>query len=139
MNNNKGITLIALVITIIVLLILAGVTIAMLTGQNGLLSRASGAKVDSLDAEVKERINMELNAQMANAMAGVSFDTAATITSNIGTLPTGYSVTVTQAATSYSTSASVSIAITKPSTSKITSTTASVAYSSGKWTITPVQ
>ena len=33
--NQKGITLIALVITIIVLLILAGVTIAMLTGENG--------------------------------------------------------------------------------------------------------
>lgn len=33
-NNNKGITLIALVITIIVLLILAGVTIAALTGDN---------------------------------------------------------------------------------------------------------
>ena len=34
-KTNKGITLIALVITIIVLLILAGVTIAMLTGNNG--------------------------------------------------------------------------------------------------------
>ena len=35
---NKGITLIALVITIIVLLILAGVTIATLTGDNGILT-----------------------------------------------------------------------------------------------------
>ena len=35
MKNNKGITLIALVVTIIVLLILAGVSIAMLTGNNG--------------------------------------------------------------------------------------------------------
>ena len=35
MKSQKGITLIALVITIIVLLILAGVTIAMLTGENG--------------------------------------------------------------------------------------------------------
>ena len=41
MKNNKGITLIALVVTIIVLLILAGVSIAMLTGQNGILNRAS--------------------------------------------------------------------------------------------------
>ena len=40
MKNSKGITLIALVITIIVLLILAGVSIAMLTGDNGLLSQA---------------------------------------------------------------------------------------------------
>ena len=41
LTNNKGITLIALVITIIVLLILAGVSIAMLTGDNGLLTKAS--------------------------------------------------------------------------------------------------
>ena len=43
MRNQKGITLIALVITIIVLLILAGVSIAMLTGQNGILTRATDA------------------------------------------------------------------------------------------------
>ena len=42
--NNKGITLIALVVTIIVLLILAGISIAMLTGQNGILNRAAEAK-----------------------------------------------------------------------------------------------
>ena len=41
---NKGITLIALVVTIIVLLILAGVSISMLTGQNGILNRAVEAK-----------------------------------------------------------------------------------------------
>ena len=43
-KNNKGITLIALVITIIVLLILAGVTIAALSGDNGILKRATEAK-----------------------------------------------------------------------------------------------
>ena len=40
MKNNKGITLIALVITIIVLLILAGISIAMLTGENGILTNS---------------------------------------------------------------------------------------------------
>ena len=44
LNSKKGITLISLVVTIIVLLILAGVTIATLTGDNGLLNRASEAK-----------------------------------------------------------------------------------------------
>ena len=39
LKERKGITLIALVITIIVLLILAGVSIAMLTGQNGILTQ----------------------------------------------------------------------------------------------------
>ena len=47
MKNNKGITLIALVVTIIVLLILAGVSIAMLTGQNGILNKASQASYES--------------------------------------------------------------------------------------------
>ena len=37
MKRDKGITLIALVVTIIVLLILAGISISMLTGQNGIL------------------------------------------------------------------------------------------------------
>ena len=38
-KQENGITLIALVVTIIVLLILAGISIAMLTGQNGILNR----------------------------------------------------------------------------------------------------
>ena len=68
MRNQKGITLIALVITIIVLLILAGVSIAMLTGQNGILTRATDAKKDTTTAEAVERINMALNAAYAQAM-----------------------------------------------------------------------
>ena len=43
-NRNSGITLIALVITIVVLLILAGVSISMLTGENGILTQAVKAK-----------------------------------------------------------------------------------------------
>ena len=43
-QNNRGITLIALVITIIVLLILAGVSISMLTGENGILTQANKSK-----------------------------------------------------------------------------------------------
>ena len=58
LKRKNGVTLIALVITIIVLLILAGVTIAMLTGENGILSKAQKAK-DSTE-EAKERENAEL-------------------------------------------------------------------------------
>ena len=54
-KEEKGITLIALVITIIVLLILAGVTIATLIGNNGLLNRASEAKTQTQYAERKEK------------------------------------------------------------------------------------
>ena len=57
-NKSKGITLIALVITIIVLLILAGVTIATLTGENGILTRASDANVETRAASVEERKNL---------------------------------------------------------------------------------
>ena len=45
MRNQKGITLVALVITIIVLLILAGVSISLVLGQNGVLNQASNAVV----------------------------------------------------------------------------------------------
>lgn len=58
LKNNKGITLIALVITIIVLLILAGVSIAMLTGNNGVLTRASSAKVSNRLGEMKDEISL---------------------------------------------------------------------------------
>ena len=53
-KGKSGITLIALVITIIVLLILAGVTIATLTGENGILTRANDAKEKTEEASEKE-------------------------------------------------------------------------------------
>ena len=57
-KNVKGITLIALVITIIVLLILAGVSIAMLTGENGILSQAQNAKDKTEIASEKEAVSL---------------------------------------------------------------------------------
>ncbi len=61
MKQERGITLIALVITIIVLLILAGVSIAMLTGENGLLNRSKNAVVESKIAECKEHVYLTIN------------------------------------------------------------------------------
>lgn len=57
--KNSGITLIALVITVIVLLILAGVTVATLTGDNGLLTKAGDAKIESEKATIRETIELE--------------------------------------------------------------------------------
>lgn len=57
-KNREGITLIALVITIIVLLILAGVSIAMLTGQSGVLTQAERAKIASELSGYKEQLNI---------------------------------------------------------------------------------
>ena len=59
-KQEKGITLIALVITIIVLLILAGVTIATLTGDNGILTQAGKAKDKTAEADAIERVQVEV-------------------------------------------------------------------------------
>ena len=60
-TKQKGITLIALVITIIVLLILAGVSIAMLTGQNGILTQANNAKIEQSHAAIKDSLSLAYN------------------------------------------------------------------------------
>ena len=56
MKKERGITLIALIVTIIVLLILASVSIAMLIGENGILTQAKRAKEETKEAEIEERI-----------------------------------------------------------------------------------
>ena len=60
LKKNGGITLIALVITIIVLLILAGVSIAMLSGENGLLNRTTNAADKEVLAGAKDVITSEV-------------------------------------------------------------------------------
>ena len=67
-NANKGITLIALVITIIVLLILAAVSIATLTGQNGILTQANNAKTKTTEAQVNEEIKLAYNAVQTDSL-----------------------------------------------------------------------
>ena len=54
MRENKGITLIALVVTIIVLLILAGVSISMLMGENGIITQAQESKIETRGGAVEE-------------------------------------------------------------------------------------
>ncbi|MCI8383524.1 MAG: type II secretion system protein, partial [Clostridia bacterium] len=57
-KTNQGITLIALVITIIVLLILAGISISTLTGQNGILNKSSIAKEETKKAQYLEELKV---------------------------------------------------------------------------------
>ncbi len=57
--GKQGITLIALIITIIVLLILSGVSIAMLTGENGILTRAQTAKTETEEAQKDENEKLQ--------------------------------------------------------------------------------
>lgn len=61
MRNQKGITLVALVITIIVLLILAGVTIAALSGPNGILTNAVKSNEETALSQAKESVSMAIS------------------------------------------------------------------------------
>ena len=65
LKQKKGITLIALVITIIVLLILAGISISMLAGDNGILQKATDAKTQTGIGQEKEIISLAYNAALA--------------------------------------------------------------------------
>ena len=67
-NYERGITLIALVITIIILLILAAVTIAALSGNNGILSNATEAKKKSIIADVKEQARVDILSKQADKL-----------------------------------------------------------------------
>ena len=64
--NNSGITLIALVITVIVLLILAGISISMLSGNNGLLNRTTDARTKTIHANVYEQLQLEALAHLSD-------------------------------------------------------------------------
>ena len=98
LKNNKGITLIALVITIIVLLILAGVSIAMLTGDNGILSQADTAVTETHVGAAEEAIKLtvaniiaEEEGTPAGGYTKALFDAA------IVKINTDYNFTATQA------------------------------------------
>ena len=58
MKKEKGITLIALVVTIVVLLILAGVSISMITGENGIITQAQDAKLVTERASLREKLQL---------------------------------------------------------------------------------
>ena len=73
-KQEKGITLIALIVTIIVLLILAGISISMLTGQNGILNRASQAKKAQGTSQVEELAKLKLQ-ELYTDNLGVPDDT----------------------------------------------------------------
>ena len=69
-KNTNGITLIALVITIIVLLILASVSIVMLTGQYGILTQAPKAKTATEQSGAKERVALAVTSAIAQTRDG---------------------------------------------------------------------
>jgi len=67
-TNKKGITLIALVVTIIVILILAAISIMVLTGENGLINKAKKAQEENVIGQEKEQISLAYNAAMIDKL-----------------------------------------------------------------------
>ena len=77
---NRGITLIALVITIIVLLILVAISIATLTGENGILTKASDSKTQTQIAEIKELAKTDIfGIQAENESGNITKDQLKTV------------------------------------------------------------
>ena len=71
-KEKRGITLIALVVTIIVLLILAGISISMLTGQNGILNRASEAKESTGAAQTEELVKISVTDAITQGLGSLT-------------------------------------------------------------------
>ena len=69
LKNKTGITLIALIITIIVLLILAGITISLVVGDNGILSKSKSSKEATVVGREKETITVSWSALITNKLA----------------------------------------------------------------------
>ena len=84
-KENKGITLIALVVTIIVLLILAGISITMLTGQNGILNKATDAKNANGIVQIDEQVKLAVAEALSNGLGTITVDNLKTaLDNNIG-------------------------------------------------------
>ena len=120
--NQRGITLIALVITIIVLLILAGVSIAMLTGQNGILTQAQKAKTTTDNKSAEEKVKLAVMAARSQSETGaLEADKLVTeVTTNYGgqadTTAGGFPVTVTIDGKSFTVSSTGEVTATGDST-----------------------
>ena len=85
-KSTKGITLISLVVTIIILLILAGVTIATLMGDNGLINKAKDAKIKTEIAGIKEEIQTDILIEQAGNNGNISDDILKGILEKYGTI-----------------------------------------------------
>lgn len=75
-KKENGITLVALVVTIIVLLILAGVSISMLVGDNGVASRAQDAASDTSVGNAQDAVNLAISAVQTDYYADFAEDPA---------------------------------------------------------------
>ena len=92
-REKNGITLVALVITIIILLILAGIAIASLTGDNGLFVRANQARQNTLDAQNAENATLQGYEDAIDYVLGAEITEVDTeVTNPAEAMPTGATV-----------------------------------------------
>ena len=85
LKNNKGITLMALVITIIVIVILVGITISAVIGDHGIITETKQAKEDYLTAENTEKSTLDSAVtaiRSAREEANINYNNSSTNTSN---------------------------------------------------------
>jgi type II secretory pathway pseudopilin PulG len=86
-KNTEGITLIVLVITIVVLMILASVTVSTLTGDNGLISFSKETKTEKIEEQVKKSIQTELlEKKLGNSNGEISNEEIVAILEKYGTI-----------------------------------------------------
>ena len=82
---NSGVTLIGLVVTIIVLLVLAGISISMLTGKNGILNRSSGAKQNTETSQTEELVKVSVIEAISQGLGNLtSANLEVALNNNIG-------------------------------------------------------
>ena len=85
-KRNTGITLIALIVTIVVLIILAGVSINMLVGENGIITQAQQSKIENEKAEIIEKIQLEIADKQTENLGTINEDEFYEILGKYGTV-----------------------------------------------------
>ena len=82
-KNKKGITLIALVVTIVVLLILAGVTISLLLDENGIIAKSKDARTETRVSQIEDEVGMWKQHNFINKESNQAQESADTMLANL--------------------------------------------------------
>ena len=83
LRNKKGITLIALVVTIVVLLILAGVTISLLLDENGIIAKSKDARTETRVSQIEDEVGMWKQHNFINKESNQAQENADTMLANL--------------------------------------------------------
>ena len=83
LKNKKGITLIALVVTIVVLLILAGVTISLLLDENGIIAKSKDARTETRVSQIEDEVGMWKQHNFINKESNQAQENADTMLANL--------------------------------------------------------